>query len=67
MNDLKKQISALKETLEKEKKDKEALKSQAQSTNTEYDRLTAEFSKLQKQVAAAGGSADKKDDWSKRL
>ncbi|XP_044736127.1 B-cell receptor-associated protein 31 isoform X2 [Chrysoperla carnea] len=62
-----KQVSALKglitdleEKLEKEKKNSSALKSQAESLNKEYDRLTSEYSKLQKSITASGG--DKKDD-----
>lgn len=62
-----KQVSALKglitdleDKLEKEKKNSSALKSQAESLNKEYDRLTSEYSKLQKSITASGG--DKKDD-----
>lgn len=52
-------IKALQAELKKETKDKEALKSQAESLNREYDRLTDEFSKLQNKTAKAGG--DKSD------
>ncbi|XP_044736128.1 B-cell receptor-associated protein 31 isoform X3 [Chrysoperla carnea] len=53
-------ITDLEEKLEKEKKNSSALKSQAESLNKEYDRLTSEYSKLQKSITASGG--DKKDD-----
>lgn len=49
-------IKALQAELKKEIKDKEALKSQAESLNREYDRLTDEFSKLQNKAAKAGGN-----------
>lgn len=48
-------INELETELKKEVKDKEALKSQAESLNREYDRLTGEFSKLQNKVEKAGG------------
>ncbi|CAL8118757.1 unnamed protein product [Orchesella dallaii] len=41
-------------------RDKDVLKSQADNTNKEYDRLLKEHEKLQKQLSIAGG--DKKDD-----
>lgn len=49
-------IKTLQAELKREIKDKEALKSQAESLNREYDRLTGEFSKLQNQKAAGGKS-----------
>lgn len=49
-------IKTLKEELKREIKDKEALKSQAESLNREYDRLTGEYSKLQNQKAVGGKS-----------
>lgn len=52
-------IKELETELKREIKDKEALKSQAESLNREYDRLTEEFSKLQNKVEAA--SSDKSD------
>lgn len=60
MSALKGLITDLEEKLEKEKKNSSALKSQAESLNKEYDRLTSEYSKLQKSITASGG--DKKDD-----
>jgi len=53
------QVKILKDELKREIKDKEALKSQAESLNREYDRLTEEFSKLQNKTAKTGG--DKSD------
>ncbi|XP_070492733.1 B-cell receptor-associated protein 31 [Chironomus tepperi] len=52
-------VKQLEAELRKEQKDKEALKSQAESLNREYDRLTGEFSKLQNQTTKASG--DKSD------
>lgn len=46
--------------LVKERNDKEAMKSQSESLNREYDRLTEEYSKLQKRLTVSGGSH--KDD-----
>uniref|UniRef100_A0A1A9ULX3 Endoplasmic reticulum transmembrane protein n=1 Tax=Glossina austeni TaxID=7395 RepID=A0A1A9ULX3_GLOAU len=60
---MKERIHELTAQLNREKKDKEALKSQAESLNKEYDRLTEEYSKLQKQMninAEGGDKADKK-------
>jgi len=53
------QVKILKDELKREIKDKEALKSQAEALNREYDRLTEEFSKLQNKTAKTGG--DKSD------
>lgn len=53
---MKERIHELTSELNREKKDKEALKSQAESLNKEYDRLTEEFSKLQKKITISGGS-----------
>lgn len=53
------EIKKLHADLKREIKDKEALKSQAESLNREYDRLTEEFSKLQNRTLKAGG--DKSD------
>ena len=49
-------IKELETKLAREVKDKEALKSQSQSLNREYDRLTEEFAKLQNK--AGGGKSD---------
>ncbi|XP_055597455.1 B-cell receptor-associated protein 31 isoform X1 [Uranotaenia lowii] len=59
VDDLKKRISELETELARERKDKEAMKSQSESLNREYDRLTEEFSKLQKRVTIT--SNDKSD------
>lgn len=58
--DLQSKIELLEKQLLKEKKDKEAVKSQAESINKEYDRLAEEHSKLQKKITIAGDS--KKDE-----
>lgn len=47
---LKETVAKLEGDLKKERKDKEALKSQAESLNREYDRLTEEYSKLERKV-----------------
>ncbi|XP_013117469.1 B-cell receptor-associated protein 31 isoform X2 [Stomoxys calcitrans] len=61
---LKDRIHELTSELNREKKDKEALKSQAESLNKEYDRLTEEYSKLQKKITISGdgGKGGAKDD-----
>jgi len=58
---LQKEIKAIREELAASLRDKEVLKSQADNTNKEYDRLLKEHEKLQKKLSIAGG--DKKDDW----
>lgn len=46
-----------------EKKDKAALKSQAESLNREYDRLTNEYSKLERKLSTiTSGKKDHKDE-----
>lgn len=59
VDSLKKRIAELENDLVHERKDKEAMKSQSESLNREYDRLTDEFSKLQKRVTIT--SDDKSD------
>ncbi|KAH8305049.1 B-cell receptor-associated protein 31 [Drosophila kikkawai] len=61
---LRERVQQLTADLNREKKDKEAVKSQAESLNREYDRLTEEYSKLQKQITigGAGKSSGNKDD-----
>jgi len=54
------QVNTLKEELAKTLRDNEALKSQGQNANKEYDRLMNEHEKLQKKLAISGG--DKKAD-----
>ncbi|KAH8252117.1 B-cell receptor-associated protein 31 [Drosophila bipectinata] len=64
LNKLRERVQELTSELNREKKDKEAVKSQAESINREYDRLTEEYSKLQKQITIGGaskGSGDKDD------
>lgn len=56
---LKQRIAELEGELTRERKDKEAMKSQSESLNREYDRLTEEYSKLQKRIAIT--SNDKSD------
>jgi len=46
----------------KKKKDKEALKSQAENLNKEYDRVTEEYSKLQKRIDISEGKINEKDE-----
>lgn len=48
--ELKKQVADLEQELKREVKDKEALKSQSESLAKEYDRLSDEFSKLQRKI-----------------
>jgi len=52
-------IKTLQDELKREIKDKEALKSQAESLHREYDRLTDEFSKLQNKIQKS--ASDKSD------
>lgn len=59
VDELKQRITELENLLVRERKDKEAMKSQSESLNREYDRLTEEFSKLQKRVTIT--SDDKSD------
>lgn len=60
LNKLRERVQQLTADLNREKKDKEAVKSQAESINREYDRLTEEYSKLQKKITIGG--AGNKDD-----
>ncbi|KAJ8975515.1 hypothetical protein NQ317_010630 [Molorchus minor] len=60
VNALKTKISELEDELKLEKKDKTAVKSQADNLAREYDRLAEEHSKLQKKVTV--GAGDKKDE-----
>lgn len=59
VDELKQRIAELEGELNRERKDKEAMKSQSESLNREYDRLTEEYSKLQKRITISGG--DKSD------
>jgi len=56
--ELQERIKELEADLVKERKDKEAMKSQAESLNKEYDRLTEEFSKLQRKVTVSSSTKD---------
>lgn len=62
IEDLQGQIALLEKDLVREKKDKEAVKSQAESLNKEYDRLAEEHSKLQKKITISSGGDSKKDE-----
>ncbi|XP_059618122.1 B-cell receptor-associated protein 31 [Phlebotomus argentipes] len=53
VNILKEKVAELEGELKREKKDKEALKSQAESLNREYDRLTEEYSKIEKKLTSS--------------
>lgn len=57
---LKSKISELEDQLKFEKKDKTAIKEQADNLAKEYDRLAEEHSKLQKKITV--GAGDKKDE-----
>lgn len=62
---LRQRVQELTASLNREMKDKEALKSQAEGLNKEYDRLTEEYSKLQKKITIGDNVAGKggvKDD-----
>jgi len=56
------EINTLKEDIERLTRDRNAIKSQAESVSKEYDRLVEEHSKLEKKLKISGGSGDKKDD-----
>ncbi|XP_031617862.1 B-cell receptor-associated protein 31 isoform X2 [Contarinia nasturtii] len=58
IGELKQKIADLNKELEHERKDKEALKSQATGLEKEYDRLTEEYSKLERRVTVSGGGKD---------
>ncbi|XP_055321613.1 B-cell receptor-associated protein 31 isoform X2 [Sitodiplosis mosellana] len=58
IGELKQKISDLNKELERERKDKEALKSQATGLEKEYDRLTEEYSKLERRLTVSGGGKD---------
>lgn len=61
MTALKDEIKELEMKLAHEMKDKQALKNQSENLHKEYDRLTEEYSKLEKKMSANEGG-DKKDD-----
>lgn len=58
--DLELKVKEITQSLVREQKDKEAMKSQAESLNKEYDRLTEEYSKLQNKTktTSGGGKSD---------
>lgn len=55
---MKQKILDLNKELERERKDKEALKSQATGLEKEYDRLSEEYSKLERRVTVTAGKDD---------
>lgn len=57
---MKNKITALEDEIKLEKKDKMAIKTQADNLAVEYDRLAEEHSKLQKNLTVGGG--DKKGE-----
>lgn len=57
---MKQKITEMTKELERERKDKEAMKSQATNLEKEYDRLTEEYSKLERRLTVSG--APSKDD-----
>jgi B-cell receptor-associated protein 31 len=61
LTELRTRVQDLTASLNREKKDKEALKSQAEGLNREFDRLTEEYSKLQKRITISEGSGGQKD------
>jgi len=62
INELKEKIRDLQDDLELEKKDKTAIKTQADNLAREYDRLAEENIKLQKKITVSGGTGDDKKD-----
>lgn len=54
IDELKQKIASLTNELERERKDKEAMKSQSTNLETEYDRLTEEYSKLERKLTVSG-------------
>lgn len=56
IDELKQKITSLTTELERERKDKEAMKSQATNLEKEYDRLTEEYSKLERKLIISGPS-----------
>ncbi|GFG37265.1 hypothetical protein Cfor_10958 [Coptotermes formosanus] len=60
VTELKEKLAKAEKALEYERKDKEALKNQAESVSKEYDRLNEEYLKLQAKVD--GGDAETKKD-----
>ncbi|KAB0792257.1 hypothetical protein PPYR_14216 [Photinus pyralis] len=62
VSNLKRQIEELEGKLAVEKKDKLAMKTQAENLSKQYDDLAEEHSKLQKKVTASGEGEHKKDD-----
>ncbi|KAF5282462.1 hypothetical protein FQA39_LY17577 [Lamprigera yunnana] len=62
VSELKEKIDELEKELQKEVKDKLAMKTQADNLIREYDTLTEEHSKLQKKLTAGGDVDTKKSD-----
>ncbi|XP_069683952.1 B-cell receptor-associated protein 31 [Periplaneta americana] len=59
VTDLKEKLAKAEKALERERIDKDALKTQAESVNKEYDRLNEEYRKLQAKLEAGGGEHKK--------
>lgn len=59
VTDLKEKLAKAEKALEREKIDKDALKTQAESVNKEYDRLNEEYRKLQTKLEVGGGEHKK--------
>lgn len=58
---MKQKILELTKEVERERKDKEAMKSQSTNLEKEYDRLTEEYSKLERRLTVSGNSSAKDD------
>lgn len=54
IDELKQKIASLTNELEHERKDKEAMKSQSTNLEKEYDRLSEEYSKLERRLTVTG-------------
>lgn len=62
VSELKEKVQELEDKLSYERKDKSALKSQAENLSKSYDTLAEEHSSLQKKLTAGGDNDNKKDD-----
>ncbi|GFX59689.1 b-cell receptor-associated protein 31 [Trichonephila clavipes] len=62
IKDLEKQLNEKETRLVKTQKDLETLRSQAEGTNREYDRLLKEHEKLQKELEKGSGDSEKKNE-----
>jgi len=58
------EVNTLKEEIERLRKDRDAVKTQAANLSKEYDRLSEDHNKLERKLKISGaGGGDKKDDW----